>query len=960
MDDHTAIYNSRGLKIFIDYLQERYPSVDIGKVLSYAGIAHYALDDPGHCFNQLQIDRFHEILVQKTGDSDIAYSAGRFATSSKGVRVAKQYLLGLLSLSSIYLLMGKLYPIISRGAEVSARKLGPDRIEITSIPKAGVNEKSYQCRNRIGFFESLGKLFTPRFASVEHPECFHRGNGCCRYIVTWEPSASMMWKRLRNMAMLITLSAAGLGHLWLPFDLWPAMVLGAVCLTAGLSLVALRAQNCELQQTLEIQGNAAKGQLDEVQIRYHNALLVQEVGQATANILDIDRFLGTVVNVMQKHLDFDRGMIMLTNSAQTHLVYTAGFGYDPNKEALLNRTSFHLDNPDSQGIFVLAYRQHRSYLVNDIDEIKHRFSQNTRIFITELGVRALICVPIAFKHKCLGILAVDNIRSKRVLTQSDMNLLRGVASQTAVGITNALSFGKLQESERKYRELVENANSIIMRTDIHGHITFFNEFAQQFFGYSETEINGRNVNGTILPAAAAGDNAWQQLLERLQAQPEQPLAAEMAHIRRNSEPVWINWTYRPIFDSQQQLAQILCIGNDITELKQSQEEKKELGVQLLRAQKMEAIGTLAGGVAHDLNNILSGFVSYPQLLLMQLAPESPLRKPLQTIQKSGERAAAVVQDLLTLARRGVGATEVVDLNRTVAEFLSSPEYLNLKSVSCNLEIDTTLASERVCVVGSPVHLTKTIMNLVFNAAEAMPRGGKITLSTIRCRVEQSRKGFEEVPPGDYVALTVADSGIGIPQTDIERIFEPFYTKKTMGRSGTGLGMAVVWGTVKDHHGFIEVTSRLNHGTVFRLFFPACDQLPKQGRPHFDLARFTGRGESILVVDDVASQRQIATEILDRLGYRTTAVDSGEAALEYLHHHTAQLLLLDMMMEPGMDGLETFRQALRLDPHQKAVIVSGFSETSRIRKAQNLGAGAFLKKPYALEKLGLAVRTELDR
>ncbi len=213
---------------------------------------------------------------------------------------------------------------------------------------------------------------------------------------------------------------------------------------------------------------------------------------------------------------------------------------------------------------------------------------------------------------------------------------------------------------------------------------------------------------------------------------------------------------------------------------------------LQNARKMAAVGALAGGVAHDLNNILNGLVSYPELLLMEIPEDNPIREGILLIQKSGKRAAAIVQDLLALARRGVVADEVVDLNRIVADFLKSPELKNLLSHHPGTHVEIDLDPDLSMIKGSPVHLAKTVMNLVSNAAEAMPDGGMITIAARNRRLDNPLKGCDDIRPGDYVALAVSDQGAGIDPADMERIFEPFYTKKMMGRSGTGLGMSVVW------------------------------------------------------------------------------------------------------------------------------------------------------------------------
>ncbi len=399
---------------------------------------------------------------------------------------------------------------------------------------------------------------------------------------------------------------------------------------------------------------------------------------------------------------------------------------------------------------------------------------------------------------------------------------------------------------------------------------------------------------------------------------------------------------------------------DITDLKKAEKEKKELELQLQRAMKMEAIGTLAGGVAHDLNNILAGLVSYPELLLMDIPEDSHLRSPVLTIKKSGEKAAAIVQDLLTLARRGVSAMEVVNPNKIIEEYLKSPEHQVLLSNNPGVKVKVSLDDEIFNIKGSVVHLSKTIMNLVSNAAEAMQGGGEIKISTHNMYIDEPLKGYDRVRVGDYAVVTVSDTGIGMSDEDKERIFEPFYTKKKMGKSGTGLGMAVVWGTIKDHSGYIDIESEEGKGAVFKLYFPITRDTENNIENDDSLSGYRGNGEKILIIDDMEEQRIIAKGMLDRLNYNTASVPSGEDAVEYIKEKPVDLLVLDMIMNPGIDGLETYRRILEIYPGQKAIIASGYSEGKRVKDAQKIGAGAYIRKPYLLENIARAVRNELDR
>jgi len=417
---------------------------------------------------------------------------------------------------------------------------------------------------------------------------------------------------------------------------------------------------------------------------------------------------------------------------------------------------------------------------------------------------------------------------------------------------------------------------------------------------------------------------------------------------------WIELYSFPIKDDETgKVTGVVEFVRDIT-------DRKRLESQLAQAQKMKAVGTLAGGVAHDLNNILSGIVSYPDLLLMDLPEESPLREPIKTMQASGKKAAAIVQDLLTLARRGVSVSEVVSINEIINEYLASPQNAKLLSFHPQVEFQTGLDPAALNIMGSPVHLSKTVMNLVSNAAEAMPDGGQISITTENRYIDQPIAGYDDVKEGDYVILTVADGGIGIPKEEIGRIFEPFYTKKVMDRSGTGLGMAVVWGTVKDHRGYIQIESKEGIGTAFKLYFPVT-RIPKNGEENpTSINEYKGNGETILVVDDVEEQRTIASKLLKHLGYMVETASSGEEAIAYIDSNGADLIVLDMIMPPGMDGFETYKHLIARHPDQKAIIASGFSETNRVKKAQHLGAGRYVKKPYTMEKIGLAVKAELEK
>ncbi|WDP93088.1 MAG: response regulator [Desulfobacter sp.] len=500
--------------------------------------------------------------------------------------------------------------------------------------------------------------------------------------------------------------------------------------------------------------------------------------------------------------------------------------------------------------------------------------------------------------------------------------------------------GRLRESEEKYRYLVNSLpEGIFILQD--RKIVFHNPGLEALTGLGAEELKTMDPAPLMPGQGRAPDR--QPTLDR----------PDGSTIIIENQWVDIRFKDRP--------ARLYTV-RDITERVMAEKEKDRLETELEKAKKMEAIGLMAAGVAHDLNNVLAGVVSTPDLLLMELPDDSGLRETVLTIKDSGKRASVIVDELLTLGKGTVGVREPVRLNEVVDDYLASPEFDKSREFHPGVRVDCRLDPELPGMTGSGLHMRKVVMNLVSNAMEAIRGSGQISLTTGRVRfMEKQLKGYETALNGEYIHLCIADTGPGIAAEDLERIFEPFYTKKILGRSGTGLGLSIVWNIVHDHKGYIQVKSS-EAGTIFDIYLPAGSILQDEGKPDkiYTLSDYTGNDEKILVVDDEENQLKITSNMLRRMGYQVATVPSGEAAVEYAGANPVDLVILDMIMAPGIDGLETFNRLRGVRPGIRAVLVSGYSKTGDVDAAQASGAGAFLKKPFSLQTLGLAVKHELER
>jgi PAS domain S-box-containing protein/putative nucleotidyltransferase with HDIG domain len=572
MMDDTPLYNSRIIKSYVEYLNRYFPDIDIAPLLKYANIEAYQLDDEGHWLTQEQSDRFNEIIAKKTQDKDISRKAGRYSATSRASGALGQYVMGLVNPATAYAILEKLNSRLSRGAVLKTKSVGADQIEARAVLQPGVVEKPYQCVYRLGILESMTKPFTNKFASIEHPVCIHEGGDCCLYIITWKKTRSFFWKKISRyfliLGFVICLIFLGILN---PVH-WDALVLLYIVIGMGVTLYSEHLEKKELLTNIQNQGDSAERLLDQINKRYNEALLIQEIGQASSMIMEVDELLRFIMESLGKRLDFDRGMIMLANKQKDSLVYTVSYGYNPRDEDFLHSIKFHLDNPLSRGVAVEAFRKQKPILVNDISEIENNLSPKSIDFVRAMGSQSFICVPIVYKSESMGIMIVDNVQSKEPLSQTEMSLLMGIAPQIGISINNAIAYQKIKESEARFRALSENAPDIIYTLGVKGEFTYTNPAIEAILGYRPEEIIGKYFSDI----ARKGDvrkyiKAFKQVRDQ-----KQTIKEEMGILlHKDGSERYFSISVAPNFDSEGNFIGLVGTFKNMTDIRRSEMELKK-------------------------------------------------------------------------------------------------------------------------------------------------------------------------------------------------------------------------------------------------------------------------------------------------------------------------------------------------------------------------------------------------
>ena len=504
------------------------------------------------------------------------------------------------------------------------------------------------------------------------------------------------------------------------------------------------------------------------------------------------------------------------------------------------------------------------------------------------------------------------------------------------------------KSEKRFRDLFNSISDLIYTQDLEGRFLSVNPAMCALFGYDLQKFLGRKASEFMDPELRPLFRT--EYLEKLQK--EGLFKGVSGYFAKDGRKIFIEY-HSTLVKPDDGEWYISGTGRDVTERVKAKKQLKSLREQVAQAEKMKAVGVLAGGVAHDFNNLLMGIQGNASLILLDMDKNSPHYDKLKGIETYVQQGSNLTRQLLGFARGGKYEITPTDLN----SFLKD-ELMLFQRTHKDVVIQTTY-DEHVWIVDvDRGQLTQTLLNLFINARQAMPGGGELCVQTDNVTVDGEQGRLHQVAPGKYVRISIKDSGMGMDKSTLGHIFEPFFTTKEMGR-GTGLGLASVYGTIKNHGGFLHVESEPGKGTAFYVYLPASHSQLKESKKEDGAGLFQGNGEKILMVDDEEMILEVGGEMLKRLGYSVITTTKGEAAIDIMQkeREAVSLVILDMIM-PGMGGGETYDRLREIKTDVRVLLSSGYSIEGEARKILDRGCNGFIQKPFTVKKLSQTVRKTL--
>jgi PAS domain S-box-containing protein len=762
------------------------------------------------------------------------------------------------------------------------------------------------CLMNQGVYTAVPVIWNAPPLQLKELKCFFRGDHYCEYQLRWEKLPSLK----RTLMQLVA----------------PWKLIKAAMVEIEQDKALLRDKYAEVQRL----NQNLKSQLDKL-LSFH------EAGTALLSTLNFQELIHLILSRLVNISVLDRAALYLLDKEKN--VFKLAHAVGVTEAELRAVKNYLVAKGKSSNIMARVAETGKPELVENIAESAIN-PENP--LIKRFQPDAFIALPLKVHGEVVGVLLGDckNKGAKAIAAEKDF--LINFSNQIAIAIHNAELYRKLTQSERQYRRLVENAHEGIWVVDGSGVITFANQRLMEILG--REQLLGHKITELVPPAQ-------KPVLIKLLTQNIHGNVAqkELQMIGKNGYPVSAIVSSVPIMEDDHYTGSFAMI-TDIT-------EQKKMESQLLHRQKMESIGTMAGGIAHDFNNILTAILGHSNLLSLQLQGQEDLKQHVQIIESSSIRAANLVQQILAFSRRSEPVSlKPVDLNRLIYETRGMLE----SALGKNNEIRLKLSRRPLMITANATQIQQALINLCLNARDAMPHGGTITVSSGRLNLQNPvGTAYQNLPisPGDYIRLRVADTGTGISNIHLDKIFDPFFTTKEVGK-GTGLGLAMVYGIVKNANGYINVDSKVGCGTTFDLLFQPAENAESKVSGAARTRDLAGR-ETLLLVDDEALLLDLGKEILSNYGYQVLQASDGLEALEIYQNQSQNidLVILDLKM-PRLDGVATYQQIMAHNPKMKVIICSGYG-SSELQNDPLTSHLPLINKPFKPIDMVRTIRQILD-